>query len=83
MHKKPIIYKTRRKLQVILYNITSPEFVSKLYFKKFMGYKLNLDNPKTFNEKLQWLKLNEWPNNKLAIECADKYAVRKYIKEYR
>lgn len=26
-------------------------------FPLFTGYKLDLDNPKTFNEKLQWLKL--------------------------
>ena len=24
-----------------------------------LGYKLDLDNPRTFNEKIQWLKLNE------------------------
>ena len=28
----------------------------KYYFN--MGVPLNLDNPKSFNEKLQWLKLN-------------------------
>jgi len=26
-------------------------------FKKKLGYELNLDNPRTFNEKIQWLKL--------------------------
>jgi hypothetical protein len=44
-----------------------------------MGYKLNLKNPKTLNEKIQWLKLNE--RKPLHTLCADKYAVRKYIKE--
>jgi len=44
-----------------------------------MPYKLNLENPKTFNEKLQWLKLN-WYNRK-ALICANKYLVRDYIKE--
>ena len=32
------------------------------YLKKMcdvrLGYKLNLENPRTFNEKLQWLKLH-------------------------
>ena len=28
-----------------------------LYFKFSMGYTPNLESPKTFNEKLQWLKL--------------------------
>ena len=30
----------------------------KWYFYSRVGYKLDLNNPKTFNEKLQWLKLN-------------------------
>jgi hypothetical protein len=51
-------------------------------FKKHAGYKLNLDNPKTFNEKLQWLKLyyHRHPNP-LITKCADKVGVREYIKE--
>ena len=30
----------------------------RLLYRAHMGHKLHLDNPKTFNEKLQWLKLN-------------------------
>ena len=37
-------------------NLEDIEFI-KLLFKASMGYKLPLENPKTFNEKLQWLKL--------------------------
>ena len=59
---------------------SSPRFMSELYFKYELGYPLDLENPQTFNEKLQWLKLYEWPNNSLAIQCADKYAVREYIR---
>ena len=73
------MYKIRRKLQVAAYNITSPEFVSKIYFKYVLGYKLDLKEPKTFNEKLQWLKLYHWANEPRAVQCADKYAVRSYI----
>ena len=37
----------------------------------------NIDNPRTFNEKLQWLKLyNRKPEYTMMV---DKYAVRKYI----
>ena len=43
------------------------------YFKKFIDF----DNPKTFNEKIQWLKLNyrkeEYTN------LVDKYRVKQYI----
>ena len=81
MNKASIIYNIRRKLQVFVYNITTPEFVSKIYFRIILKYKLNLKKPKSFNEKLQWLKLYEWPNNKYAIQCADKYKVREYVKK--
>lgn len=74
-----VIYKARRELQIMAYNITSPEFVSKIYFKYVLGYKLNLKNPKTLNEKLQWLKLYHWANEPRVVQCADKYAVRSYI----
>lgn len=51
----------------------------RIYFKYKMGYKLNLKNPKTFNEKLQWLKL--YDRNPEYTMMVDKYEVRKYIKE--
>ena len=73
------IYRIRRKLQVLALEATSPEFMSKMYFKIVLGYKLDLKNPKTFNEKLQWLKLYQWGSDPRVIQCADKYAVRSYI----
>jgi len=78
--EKSKLYALRRKGQVLALKMTSPEFVSRFYFKHELGYKLNLKAPKTFNEKLQWLKLYEWPNNPLAIQCADKFAVQSYMK---
>lgn len=46
-------------------------------FRLEMGYKLNLDNPKTFNEKLQWLKLfNRKPEY---TQMVDKFAVKEYV----
>ncbi len=41
------------------------------------GYKLNLQNPKTYNEKLQWIKL--YDRKPEYIVYADKYKVRDYI----
>lgn len=81
MSEKTLLYKIRRKGQVAAYYLTSPEFVSKVYFKYVLGYNLNLKNPKSFNEKLQWLKLYHWADDKNAVQCADKYAVREYIKK--
>lgn len=78
--KRSIFYHIRRKGQVIALALTSPEFMSKLYFRHVLGYGLNLKNPKSFNEKLQWLKLYFWKDNPKAIQCADKYAVQEYMK---
>ena len=48
-------------------------------FECCMGKPLDLENPKTFNEKLQWLKLyNRRPEYTMMV---DKYKVRDYIKE--
>lgn len=79
--KKSFLYKLRRKIQIAFFNCFSNEFVSKTYFKIVMKYKLNLKDPTTFNEKIQWLKLYEWPFNDLAILCSDKYKVREYLKK--
>ncbi|HFK8175967.1 ATP-grasp fold amidoligase family protein [Clostridium perfringens] len=54
--------------------------MSKIYFKIVLGKKLNLDSPQTFNEKIQWLKLYYFPKSNSVVKCADKYAVRDYIK---
>lgn len=46
-------------------------------FRAKMGYPLDLDNPKTFNEKLQWLKLY---NRKAEYTVmVDKYLAREYV----
>lgn len=81
MAKKSIFYRIRRKGQILAHHLATPEFMSKLYYKHLLHENLNLKDPKTFNEKLQWLKLYHWPENPKAIQCADKYAVRSYIKE--
>ena len=49
----------------------------KIKFKKLMGYPLNLKNPKTFNEKLQWLKLND--RKPVYTTMVDKYEAKKYV----
>lgn len=46
-------------------------------WKKKMNYPLNLDNPKTFNEKLQWMKL--YDHNPLYTKMVDKYEAKKYV----
>ena len=48
-------------------------------YEAIFGKRLNLDNPQTFNEKLQWLKL--YDRNPEYTIMVDKYKVRDYIKE--
>lgn len=52
------------------------EAILKLYYKRSGKYP-DLTNPKTFSEKIQWLKLND--KNQLLPICADKYEVRQYL----
>ncbi|WP_299164485.1 ATP-grasp fold amidoligase family protein [uncultured Eudoraea sp.] len=47
-------------------------------FKREMGYNINLNNPITLNEKMQWSKLYN-DNTALHTQCADKYAVREHV----
>lgn len=79
MDRESILYKIRRKMQVLAYYILPSKTLSGIYYRILIHDKLNLDNPKTFNEKLQWLKLYYFPNNPLAVQCTDKYQVRDYI----
>lgn len=60
-------------------SLLSPTLVSKIYYKQKFGRPLDLENPKEFNEKLQWLKLKRYQNNPLVIQCADKVKVREYV----
>ncbi len=49
----------------------------KLVFRGFFGKKLDLDNPKTFNEKIQWLKL--YDRRPEYTDMVDKYKVRNFV----
>lgn len=55
----------------------SPELTLKILFRLKVGYPLNLEHPRTYNEKLQWIKLHD--RNPLMVQCCDKYVVRKYV----
>lgn len=59
-------------------HLNDEDFIKK-YFKRIFHYELDLDNPKTFNEKLQWLKL--YDRKPLYTQLVDKVAVREYVKK--
>lgn len=58
-------------------NFIPDKFFLKLMYEDRIGKKLNLANPKTYNEKLQWLKL--YDRRAEYISMVDKFEVRKYI----
>lgn len=75
------LFNDRRTIKIVsLYKFakfySDEKFLKKL-FKLEMGYELNLENPQTFSEKLQWLKLyNRKPEY---TQMVDKYAVKEYV----
>ena len=61
------------------YKTMPDDIYLKRVFKSSIGRTLDLENPKTYNEKLQWLKINERrPEFTMMV---DKYKVRNYIKQ--
>ena len=44
-----------------------------------MGYKIDWNSPRTFSEKLQWLKI--YDRNPQYTELVDKYEVKKYVSD--
>lgn len=55
----------------------SDEQFLKMLFPLRTGYKLNLKNPQTFNEKLQWLKLNN--RKPEMVKMVDKVEAKEYV----
>ena len=79
--KKGFFYKLGKKILILLFNVFRKKKMTKFYFRFFLKYKPNLKNPKTFNEKLCWLKLYYFPYQDDVVRCADKYLVREYIEK--
>jgi hypothetical protein len=74
MHSKSIkvpVYKLLGKL------IPNDRLFLELSFYVKMGYRLDLNNPQTYNEKLQWLKL--FDRNPLYSQLVDKYEVKEWV----
>ena len=67
--------------KILLRFVTPDRIPDRLYLKYLFhyvfGYPLNLKNPQTFNEKLQWLKL--FDHNPLYTSLVDKFAVKEWV----
>ncbi len=61
------------------YDKLSDEQFIKRKFKAVLGYVPDLENPKTFNEKMNWLKLHD--RNPAYVPLVDKYEVKGIMAE--
>jgi hypothetical protein len=60
-----------------LWVVLMPSSYARYYYRKVTNKKLNLKNPRDYNEKVQWLKIHS--DTSLWTELADKYKVREYV----
>ena len=70
-------YRTIVKAKLGLYNKLSDEDYLKKMFRAYLQEELNLENPVTFNEKIQWLKIND--RNPIFTSLVDKYESKGYV----
>lgn len=72
-----VLYENDRKLENKYgFVVNDRKYLERIFYKK-CNYKLDVENPKTFNEKIQWIKLfdrKQWYTN-----LVDKYEVKEYI----
>lgn len=64
-------------MQRVLSPCMSDSQYVKMKYKFFTGHSLNLSSPKTFNEKMNWLKV--YDHNPIYTQMADKYAVKQMV----
>lgn len=69
--------KIKNLLKKLFISIAGERKWAEIRYKKTIGKKIDLDNPKTLNEKIVWLKLNYY--EKFYEEACDKYLIHKYL----
>ena len=79
--KLSTLFNIKKVMYILLIEKLAALFPDKLYLQLkwwfIMGTKLNVKNPKTFNEKLQWLKLND--RRPEYTQMVDKAEVKEYV----
>lgn len=77
-----MVHRLKSRLAALVYytlSPLSPEFTSRLLFRRKFKRSLDLKDPQTLNEKIMWLKLNTYRDDPLVTKCADKWLVREYV----
>ena len=68
------------RLPFISHNMSDEKYLKTIY-RFAIGKKLDTENPCSFNEKLQWLKIHD--RNPLYTTMVDKYEVKQKIGNFR
>ena len=68
-------------LQLYYQKLPKKQYEAELssWYKRQTGNELHLENPITFTEKIQWLKL--YDSTPLKTLCSDKFLAPKWVKE--
>ena len=81
MNVRPLLHRVRLRAEPLIRRriLTRDAKLAELKraFHRRNGYEPNLDEPRTFNEKLLWYKL--FYRDRLMVQCADKIAMRRYV----
>lgn len=75
--KVSIFNRICRKLLLVFARYIPDKLFLRIRFRLLTGYRLNLDNPQTYNEKLQWLKL--YYRKPEYTPMVDKYEAKEYV----
>lgn len=78
---KDIKWKMREFQHRKYYHYSEEQMVKELqdWYYKNLGYRMDMNNPRTFNEKIQWLKL--FDSTKEKARLADKLECRQWVAE--
>lgn len=77
--KNPILRKAQNAMWFLLNHTMPDKVLLSMKYKHYFHKKLDWDNPQTFSEKIQWLKI--YGRTPINVVMSDKYAVKQYIKE--
>lgn len=80
MDYKKIFKSQKNRLRILnFFRFVPDRVIIEIEYRMRIGKRLNLKQPKTFNEKLQWLKL--YDRKDIYTTMVDKFAVKRYLTE--
>ena len=77
--KPPFLLRKWQRLQMRYYAYRNPEKLVRIRYRQRFGTDPDLENPRTFNEKVLWMMLHA--DTPRWSQLADKYRVREYVEQ--